>query len=132
LRQPRVGRKCLEQGHDPVEKVDGILCGLVVHVARRLQGADAGAVLLPLMLPEFLVGSVVGIILPVCPHVLECGGSGGLEDLRDVRVGARGITAGVKGAIALNSLALGWTPNIDVLPEWLTVVGPVFVVSRRR
>ncbi len=76
-REPRVRRERLEQSHSLVEEVYGFLLGHVVGVARGLQGADAGAVLGPLVLPEALVVSTD--VLPVGLHVRVGGGGIGRE-----------------------------------------------------
>lgn len=50
-----------------LEEVDHLLRRHVVGVARRVEGADAGAVLAPFVLPERLV--VAPVVFPVRGHV---------------------------------------------------------------
>ena len=67
------------------EEIDDFLLRGVVGVAVRVEGADAGAVLAPLVLPEGLV--VAAVVGPVGAHVGQEGVAAvGLEDLRDVGV----------------------------------------------
>ena len=67
VRQPGVGWQRLEQIHRLLEEIHHLLLGHVVGVATRLQGADAGAVLAPLVLPEALVVALV--VFPIGVHV---------------------------------------------------------------
>jgi len=109
-----------------LEVVDYFFLGGVVGVAFWVEGADAGAVFFPFMVPEgFIVscrvyehclllwGSLWGlwesvwicstlIVFPVGVHVVEeVGFAGGGDNGRDVGVGARGIAVGVVGAVAV-------------------------------
>lgn len=98
--KPGVGRQRLEQIDRLLKEIHHLLLRHVVGVAARLQGADAGAVLAPLVLPEALVVALV--VLPVGVHVREeVGGSRGGNDGGDVGVGARGVAVGVVGAVAV-------------------------------
>lgn len=72
LCQPIVRGQLLEEADGAREEVGRLLALLVaVAVAGRIQGADAGAVLAPLVLPEALV--VAPDVLPVLIHVVERG-----------------------------------------------------------
>jgi hypothetical protein len=96
--EPLVARQGLEERDGAVEVVNDFFGGLVLGVALWLERADAGAVLGPLVVPEGLVLALV--VFPVCLHEGEsvvC--AKGLQDRRDVRVGARGVAVGVVGAI---------------------------------
>ena len=62
-----IGIQPLKQIDSGVVKVDELLPLLVVGVAARLEGADARAVRLPLVLPELLVAGA--FVLPVRVHV---------------------------------------------------------------
>lgn len=72
--------------------------GLVVIIARRIEGADASSVLAPLVLPERLV--ITLIILPVRVHVREkvCLAER-VEDSSYVGVLARWVTVGIICAV---------------------------------
>jgi len=71
----------------------------VVSVALRVEGGNAGSMLIPLVLPERLV--VAGVVFPVGVHLgEESGFAVGFEDGGDVGVFARGIAECVVGAIA--------------------------------
>lgn len=59
----------LEQINSDLEKVNSLDTGLVVRVARRLNGGDTSSVGGPLVLPEFLIGLVVAV--PVRVHVVQ-------------------------------------------------------------
>lgn len=73
---------------------------LVVIIARRIERADAGSVLVPLVLPEGLV--IALIILPVGVHVREqVRLAERVEDSSYVRIFARRVTVGIIGAIAM-------------------------------
>lgn len=96
--EPLVARQGLEERDGTVEVVDDFFGGLVLSVALWLERADAGAMLGPLVVPKGLVLALV--VFPVCLHEREsvvC--AEGLQDRRDVRVGARGVAVGVVGAI---------------------------------
>jgi hypothetical protein len=62
-----VGIQSLEEFHCPVEISQDILLWAVVLKASGFQGADTSAMLIPFVLPEVLVGSL--IVLPVGPHI---------------------------------------------------------------
>ena len=100
VRQPGIGRQRLEQIHRLLEEIHHLLLRHVIGVAAWFQRADAGAVLAPLVLPEALVVALV--VLPVGVHVgEEVRGPCGRDDGGDVGVGARGVTVGVVGAVAV-------------------------------
>ena len=83
ISKPLVGRQGLEERAYAVEEVGHLLCRLVIGVAVRVKGADAGAVLAPFMLPEALVVALV--VFPVRLHVAQrIRIAGCLEDLCDV------------------------------------------------
>ena len=95
-----VGGQGLEERDGAVEEDGDFLGRLVVGVAGRVEGGDAGAVLAPLVLPEGLVVALV--VLPVLLHDLEgLVGAGGLQDLGDVGVGAARVAVGFVGAVAV-------------------------------
>ena len=99
--EPLVRWQRLEEADGAREEVGRLLAVLVaVAVARGLKGADAGAVLAPLVLPELLVVALV--VLPVLVHVVErVAGVVGLEDLGDVGVSAIRVTLRRVGAVAV-------------------------------
>ena len=67
LSEPLVRRKSLEQGDGLLDVIGGFSAGLIVGVAAWLEGADACAVLVELVLPERLVIAVLAD--PVLIHV---------------------------------------------------------------
>lgn len=90
----------MEQSDYLLEEVHSLITGLIVGIARRVNGIDAGAVSSPLMLPESLVGLIVA--LPVGLHVgQQIGFTGVLKQSRDVRVVTRRVTVGTVGTIAI-------------------------------
>jgi hypothetical protein len=100
VREEVVGGEGLEQGDGAVEEDGDFLGGLVVGVAGRVEGGDAGAVLAPLVLPEGLVVALV--ILPVLLHDFKSFiGAGGLQDVGDVGVGAARVAVGFVGAVTV-------------------------------
>ena len=83
-----------------MEKVDDFFLRGVICVAFGVKGADAGAVLAPLVLPEAFVVAVH--VFPVGVHVgQEIGLARRLQDLRDVCVCATGVAVGVIGPVAV-------------------------------
>jgi hypothetical protein len=108
-----------------LEIITDLFLGLVVGVAAGLDGVDASAyvtisvwsglsdlqkrtMLVPLVLPEALIITLV--VLPVGLHVgQQLGPTLRLEDPRDIRILARGIT--------------------ELLVRAITVVGPGSIVS---
>lgn len=73
---------------------------LVVIITRRIERADAGSVLVPLVLPEGLV--IALIILPVGVHVREqVRLAERVEDSSYVGVFARRVTVGIICAVAM-------------------------------
>ena len=68
-REERVRVQCLEQIHRLLEEVDDFLLRGVVDVTVGLEGADAGAVFAPFVLPEGFV--VAALVFPVGGHVGE-------------------------------------------------------------
>lgn len=70
LGKPLVRGQLLEQRDGPLDVVGCFLAGLVIGVAASLKGADASAVLVPLVFPEGLVITVLAN--PVLVHVREC------------------------------------------------------------
>ena len=82
-----------------LEVVDHLLRGDVVGVAGGVEGADAGAVFAPLVLPERLV--VAPVVFPVYGHVVqEVVAVEVLEDLRDVLVLAGFVAELLVGSVA--------------------------------
>jgi hypothetical protein len=59
----------VEQLHGFVKIVDDLLLRVIVRVAVRLQSADAGAVLIPFVLPEIRV--ITSIVFPVGSHLVQ-------------------------------------------------------------
>lgn len=103
--QPLVRRQRFEQVDGGVEEVGHFLGGLVVGVAVRVEGGDAGAVLGPFVLPKGFGGAFVRG--PVGLHVVQEGRvAEGFQDGGYVGVGARGVAAGLVGAIAVVRLDL--------------------------
>ena len=107
----RGGRKYFSLGKEGVrveglEEVDGLLevgdhflLRGVVGVATWLQGADAGSVLVPFVLPEVFVVALV--VFPIGVHVAqEIGLAGGGDDGGDVVVFAARIAVLLVGAVA--------------------------------
>lgn len=91
ISEPLVGGQTLEH-LDNLLEVDGSLLGrLVVRIAVRLQRANTGTVLTPLVLPEGFIVALV--VLPVGLHVREgiIGVEGG-QDIADVAVLAAAVT----------------------------------------
>ena len=79
--------------------VDDFFLGLVVGVTGRVERGDAGAVFVPFVIPQALI--VVTEVFPVHTHVgKQVGGAEGLENGRDVAVGARIIAVGVVTTVA--------------------------------
>jgi hypothetical protein len=100
LREEVVRGEGLEQGDGAVEEDGDFFGGLVVGVADRVEGGDAGAVLAPLVLPEGLV--VAFVVFPVLLHDFQgLVGAGGLQDFGDVGVGAARVAVGFVGAVAV-------------------------------
>lgn len=64
-----MGRQLLINLNSLVEVVHNLLLWQIVRVAIWLQGADASAVLVPLMLPQIAI--VTTEILPILAHVFE-------------------------------------------------------------
>lgn len=92
--------KRLEEIDRLLEKVDGFLLVCIAGVTSRVEGADARAVLGPLVLPESLV--VPLIVLPVRLHVVEEAGLAERgQDAGDVGVRARRVAAGIVGTVAV-------------------------------
>ena len=83
--EPVIGGQGLEERNNLVEVVNNLVTCVVVAVAAWLQGADAGSVGVPLVLPEGFGGLVVA--LPVGLHVgEEIILTGIREDVGDARV----------------------------------------------
>jgi hypothetical protein len=100
FREEIVRREGLEEGDGAVEEDGDFLGRLVVGVAARVEGGDAGAVLAPLVLPEGLVVALV--VLPVLLHDFKSFiRAGGLQDFGDVGVGAARVAVGFVGAVAV-------------------------------
>ncbi len=97
--KPLVGRQALEQGHGSSEVVQDFLRGLVVRIAGRLQGADAGTMLAPFVLPEALIVALV--VFPILLHVLQKTGSILLKDGSDVCVLPSSVAVLLVRAIAV-------------------------------
>jgi hypothetical protein len=99
-REGVVGGEGLEEGDGAVEEDGDFFSRLVIGVAARIEGGDAGAVLAPLVLPEGLVVALV--VLPVLLHVRQgLVGARGLQDFGDVGVGAARVAVGFVGAVAV-------------------------------
>lgn len=64
-----IGIEAFEKVDCFLEEINDLFLRSVTGVAARVQGADASAVLAPLMRPETLV--VPLIVLPICVHVIE-------------------------------------------------------------
>ena len=99
VREERVRVQRGEELQRLFEIVDHLLRGHVVGVAGGVEGADAGAVFAPLVLPEGLVGALV--VFPVDGHVVqEVVAVKVGEDLRYVGVLAGGVAELLVGAVA--------------------------------
>lgn len=59
LSEPLVRGERFEQRYSPLDIISGLSTGSVAGVAIRLQGADASAVLVPLVLPQRFIIAVV-------------------------------------------------------------------------
>jgi len=95
-----VGIQPLEEIHHLLEEVADLLLRVVVRVAAGLDGVDARAVLVPFVLPEALVVTLV--VLPVGLHVVEqLRPALRPQDGRDVAVLARRVAVGSVGAVAV-------------------------------
>ena len=82
-----------------LEEVDHLLRRHVVGVAGGVEGADAGAVLAPFVLPERLV--VAPVVFPVHGHVVQqVVPVEVFEDLGDVFVLAGFVAEGLVGSVA--------------------------------
>ena len=95
-----VRRKSLKKIYCSLKEIWNLLLGLVVGIARWVKGADACAVLAPLMLPEGVV--IVVVVLPVGLHVVEQRrlAKGG-QDTGDIGVGAAGVAVGIVRAVTV-------------------------------
>ena len=95
-----IRRKRLEDLCGLVEVVYYFLLGDVILVAVGLKGADTGAMLVPLMLPQSRV--VAPEIFPVLADVLEQVPTTRVDqDQRDIAVLATGVAELVKPAVAV-------------------------------
>lgn len=95
-----MGRQLLINLNSLVEVVHNLLLWQIVRVAIWLQGADASAVLVPLMLPQIVI--ITTEILPILAHVFEQVSPARVnKDQRNVAVLASGVTELVKAAVAV-------------------------------
>lgn len=118
--QELVAWQGLEEGDGFGEEVDDFLLGDVVGVAAWLEGADAGAVFAPFVLPEGFVAR--SLVFPVGVHVGEgvCGAAG-CQNGADVGVRASGIAVGVVGAVTVIWPKTVDRPRIRRALGWATV-----------
>ena len=97
--EERVRVQDREQLECLLEVIDHLLRGHIVGVAGGVEGADAGAMLAPFVLPERLV--VALIVFPVHRHVVQqVVAVEVLEDLRDVFVLAAFVAELLVGSVA--------------------------------
>lgn len=91
--------QCREKLEGLLEEIDHLLRGDVIDIARRVKGADAGAVFAPLVFPEGFV--VAAVVFPVHLHVVqEVVAVEGFEDLGDVFVLPGFVAVLLVGAVA--------------------------------
>lgn len=92
--------EALEEIDRLLEEINHLLLARVVGVAARVEGADAGAVLSPLVLPKRLVVPLV--VLPVGVHVVEqVRLAVRRQDVGDVGVGAVRVAVRVVRPVAV-------------------------------
>lgn len=131
--QPPVRRQRLEQVDSRPEKVGRLLPGPVAVVAPGREGADAGAVLGPFVLPKGLVVALV--VLPEPPHVGQgVGGAVARQDVLDSRVGAAAVALGgiravtVVGPEAVDRPGVCTAARVSLSPGY--VAARLYLVAR--
>lgn len=101
--EPFIRWERLEQFHDGFEECHSFgALGAASGKARNIQSAHAGSVRLPLVLPQFLIGTIVGVVFPEGIHEAEGrAGALGRKQTGNARVRARGVAVLLEGQVAL-------------------------------
>jgi len=101
--EPLIRWERLEQPHDGFEECHSFgALRAASGKARNIQSAHAGSVRLPLVLPQFLIGTIVGVVFPEGIHEAEGrAGALGRKQTGNARIRARGVAVLLEGQVAL-------------------------------